>query len=258
MEWGGRMRLPVSSSQGWAAASTGAYDKAEQQLLASFIEPGAVVLDIGACFGLWTMPLAVVAKAAGCRVASFEPVPSNAEVLRLNIAANGLGAVIDVHEIALGSMAGVASLNVESARGGNAAIDAAGDLEPPGPATVTTAVARLDDLDIVPVGRPVVKIDVEGYEMDVLEGAGRFIADFRPVILGEFNPAWFSARRIPDSSLASWARQHRYVAYGVDARRRSIARDERTVHLAPRTYPVPSACPLLLLPVEMATPKGIL
>ncbi len=254
MVWGGTMQMPVSSSQAWTAAFTGSYDKAEQRLLTSFIEPGTLVLDIGACFGLWTVPLAIAAQGFGGRLISFEPVPMNAEALRRNVAANHLSSVVEIHRVALGAEPGEAILNVESVRGGNAAIGSGGGLEPPGSAKATATIVRLDDLCIASSGRSVIKIDVEGYEMDVLEGGSRFITESRPVILGEFNPDWFQERDVPGLQLEEWTRQNNYVAYRVGTKRRSPLGDERVIRLELMKSPVASSDSLLLLPAEGEQP----
>jgi FkbM family methyltransferase len=65
-------------------------------------KPDAVVLDVGANIGWWTIPLARRLARGGGRVVAFEPVPANRARLEWAIAANAVGAHVQVAAVALG------------------------------------------------------------------------------------------------------------------------------------------------------------
>lgn len=217
-----RVRLPASSEQSWVAAFTGAYDEKQVSLLVSHLRPGTVALDIGASLGLYTVQLAQGARTVGAKVIAIEPIPANAAIIRTNIELNGLGASARVVEVALGIEAGSVAMVVERGGLGNATVSTGvphgemdrhsshGNLGP----EVTIAVTPLDALPLEEAVS-VVKIDAEGYEMDILAGAEAFFARHRPVILAEFSEQWMRSRgRSPEEPFA-WAEDHGYDVHRV-------------------------------------------
>lgn len=130
MRMGHRMVAPTSSSQSWRAAFTGEYDDEIIRYLTAYIAPGALVLDIGASLGFYTIPMAIAARSLGAKVLAIEPIPANCSFLRQNIVRNGLGDVVDVIDVALGSSATTVDVHVEGSGAGNAAI--ADGVEPRG------------------------------------------------------------------------------------------------------------------------------
>lgn len=216
------MEVPANSAQSWIAAFTGAYDDAELDLLLSYIRRGSFVLDVGASLGFYAIPLAKAVKDLGGRLVAVEPVRGNCQVLRRNIALNGLGDVVSLLPVALGDKEERVLLHIETGGTGNATI--VSGLNPSqvahhdrqgGTGTAEHAdVRRLDNVEL-PVDGPaqacsLLKMDVEGFEMEMLEGASQFIAAHRPVIFGEFHPVWFETRGIDPSEPQRWAETNRY------------------------------------------------
>ena len=146
----------------------------ERSLLAGIVHPGMCVVDVGANIGYYLLMLERFVGKRG-RVICVEPSPDNVLELRRNIEANGFQNVV-LHEVAVGAARGRVGL-----RGGiNSGIAAAADggwevpLEP------------LDALVNGPVD--LVKIDVEGYEGQVLDGSADLIRRDRPVLFLEVHP----------------------------------------------------------------------
>jgi FkbM family methyltransferase len=221
-----RLHLPASSRQSWVAAFTGTYDRDEVALLASHLRPGTVALDIGASLGLYTVQLAEWARSLQARVIAVEPIPANAAIIRANIDRNGLGAYASVMELALGIEDSSVIMRVERGGLGNATV-ATGVAEAEMArhasngglgAGVEIAVKPLDSLSFdAPVS--VVKMDAEGFEMDILSGADRFIARYRPVIFAEFSEEWMLSRGRSLDDPFEWAAKHGYGVYKVAVER---------------------------------------
>ncbi len=137
------------------------------------VSAGELVLDIGANIGNHTLFLAAV---AGCEVHAFEPNPALCAALRQSIALNGLDGRVCLHETGLGRTRGRAHFGVSLPEnlGGQHLSLGDGELH----------VAPLDDFAFV---RPVaaIKLDVEGMEIDVLEGARQLLLRDRPLIYAE-------------------------------------------------------------------------
>jgi FkbM family methyltransferase len=147
------------------------------------IRPGDTVIDVGANVGYNTVYAAGRVGRSG-RVIAVEPAADNVRALRENIDANGLDNVT-VHPIAVGGAHEVRDLFV---RGDTSAVNS---LFPQSVyATVTSveqvAVERLDDL--VTGDANVVKIDVEGAELEVLGGMQRILAGSGIQLIVEWHP----------------------------------------------------------------------
>lgn len=159
----------------------------EPEVLAALLQRAGVgdtVVDIGANIGWFSLQLARRVGPAG-RVYAFEPEPGNHRRLCANARANGLG-WIEPHAVALGDRPGQALLHTTAFNGGMHRLYDSVCCE--GPA-IAVAVQRLDDL-LPPRSVSLVKIDVEGYEHAVLQGAQALLSTPpRPQVVSEYCPA---------------------------------------------------------------------
>ncbi|HZS62158.1 MAG TPA: FkbM family methyltransferase [Gemmatimonadaceae bacterium] len=155
-------------------ALTGRLDP-ELAMARRVLRPGAGIADIGANTGLWTY-----AMGRTTAVDAFEPLPGPARVLRA--LATTLPAA-RVHEVALSNREGEATLYVPYLNG-HPHSELARFAPPEGRYdTVVVPMRTLDSYSLRNVG--LLKIDVEGHELAVLEGARQTIASQRPVLLIE-------------------------------------------------------------------------
>ncbi len=136
----------------------------ERKFLSGHIAPGMTVLDIGANVGLYSLYIAELVGKQG-KVLAFEPDPSLFEAAAANIQQSGNGDVITLRKLALGSQTGTATLYRGNYNSGDNRLSAS----PTHQQSVQVAIARLDD---VVDGERVdfVKIDVQGWEAEVLRG----------------------------------------------------------------------------------------
>ena len=178
------MRLPVVAGRlrgrWWLPASrgkilrilNGTYEREQTRLFERHLRPGATVLDVGAHVGYYTLLSSVLVGGEG-RVHAFEPNPANAEFLRRHVRINRLSNV-HVEQAAVSDTAGTARFDFGTGSGTGRLADA-GALE--------VRTVRLDDHcaqhGLAPAA---LKIDVEGAELVVLEGARETLARHRPVI----------------------------------------------------------------------------
>jgi len=152
-------------------------------VLRRLIQPGMTVADVGANIGLLTLLMAW-ATGPGGKVIAFEPeaIPrSNLEKMKH---LNGLSWV-EVRDQAVGEKAGRLTFHVSDIIG-HSSLYALPEAEEA--RTVEVEVVRLDD--VAPAKRvDVVKIDVEGAELDVLAGMSGVIAKNPDLaIVAEFGP----------------------------------------------------------------------
>jgi FkbM family methyltransferase len=151
----------------------------EYYLLDHLVDPRRLAPDIGANEGIYSGRLAQLSPRTHC----FEPIPWFAAALRRK-----LGPEVTVHECALSSQPGNGVLRIpyrnDVEMHGTSTLEAGNPLQGSTHVReVQCALARLDDVIAEPVG--FAKIDVEGHELAVLEGAERILREDRPVLLIE-------------------------------------------------------------------------
>lgn len=148
------------------------YEKAFDDALLAVIQPGDTVWDVGANVGHYTRKFAEAAGRDG-KVVAFEPFPSN--VKRLRVGVDGLENVL-VLPIALGANTGTMAME-----GGSDLLGATSRLVE-GPASGAAAEVEIEMGDAVVTRQlaaapTVLKIDTEGFELDVLRGIPDRLAD---------------------------------------------------------------------------------
>lgn len=136
-------------------------------------DPAGRALDIGAWYGPWTYWLSKQVQ----HVDSFEPNPTVAAALRAGAADN-----VTVHEVALSDRAGEADLTLHTLGTGS---EGTASIVPgvEGVESIKVATGRVDDFEFTDVR--FMKIDVEGHEQAVINGALHTITDQHPVVFVE-------------------------------------------------------------------------
>jgi FkbM family methyltransferase len=161
------------------------FELAERAFVQRFLRPGMTVLDIGAHHGLYTL-LASKLVGPGGKVIAFEPSPRERRALRLNVGMNRCKNVL-IQEPALGNEVGETRLHVVDhlETGCNS-------LRPPALSGSTSLIpVRLTSLDHWLTEHNFesvhfIKLDVEGGELAVLQGAQALLQRRpRPIILAE-------------------------------------------------------------------------
>jgi FkbM family methyltransferase len=137
-----------------------------------------LVIDVGANRGQFC--LAVASAADGARIVAIEPIPTEADRLRRVMSGY---ASLTVIECAVGARAGIADLHLSSALDSSSLLAMTSLQEELFPAThpagvLPVEVRTLDEIAAeVPIGqRTLLKVDVQGCELQVFEGAPRTLA----------------------------------------------------------------------------------
>lgn len=191
----------------------GAHQRNELAMLSSFLRGGDHVLDIGAHIGTFTVPLARRVGAEG-RVDAFEALPQHVDILRRNTSADDLRQV-HVHHALLGNGDDLAL--TPSVRPGNSAetrYTSAAEGSEPDPAASPPASWTLDDWWHRHGGTVrLIKIDVEGMELDVLRGGESLLAGCRPMLYLEIHRRHLAQRRIPVAAIETLLQRHGYHVF---------------------------------------------
>lgn len=139
-------------------------------LLETRLSGGGTFLDVGANIGLVTIPLLSSTRAvAHC----FEPAPNNVTLLTRNLARHGLEERAQVHAVALHARQGIASLSLPATNAGDHHLG-----DDPTRIQVDVKAECLDDLltDVALVPPVVMKVDTQGAEVSVLQGAPKTLS----------------------------------------------------------------------------------
>lgn len=191
----------------------GAYEKQDYDELTRIMPVGGVFFDVGAHIGIYTLAMARAAGPTGS-VQSFEPNPPTFERLRHHVLQNELTNVC-LNQTAVGSAEGCATLNAPM-KENSAAASLLGTNMParfearPTEVQVTSldAYCRRHTFDRVDV----IKIDCQGYELQVLEGASNVLQTFRPRLLLEYDVDWLLAAGWSGRQLCSMLKAAGYVS----------------------------------------------
>lgn len=149
------------------------YELDQLKRVEKYIKKGDVILDVGANMGNHSLYWANEGKAK--KIYAFEPLPEAFDILKTNVEINNLQGKVIPLNIGLSSKKtnGRAFVLVDDNIGGTSiSQDPEGNLK----------LERLDDIIFDEQHIDLVKIDVEGHELYVLQGARNTLLKYKPVI----------------------------------------------------------------------------
>lgn len=144
------------------------YEKYETTMIMSQVNMNSVVLDVGANIGYYTLLLAKIVK----KVYAFEPDTENFKILEKNVEENNLTNVVLVNK-AVGDENTKVGIKKNTDNYGDSRVVVGNKID----------CVRLDDFIKEQVD--LIKIDVQGFEPKVIEGAKKIIKKDRPILFIE-------------------------------------------------------------------------
>ena len=181
----------------------GELERGTRLLIQRLLKPGDVFVDVGANLGLHTLAAARAMQGRG-NIIAFEPFEPTKRLLEKSVWINGFSEITEIHQAAVSNFTGHQKLFLGATSGHHSLFPL--DV-PSGLASqpVEVPLVRLDD--VIQAGQKVtlIKIDVEGAELEVLESAASvikhtpdiaFIVEFGPTHLkrtGHSTQQWLSA-----------------------------------------------------------------
>lgn len=166
----------------WIGANIffGNFENDETKLLTSLVAKNATILDVGANIGYYSIMLAKHASVG--MVYSFEPSSREHDLLLKNISINALQNIKPFKQ-ALGAKVGTEKLFIDELNyGANSLLETSHtrQFEQVNVSTIDEIIQREGATTV-----NLIKIDVEGWEYEVLKGAQKVIEQFRPLIFFE-------------------------------------------------------------------------
>jgi len=224
------VRLPSIQDTMWIDFDFGVVNSlpSEDRLLAAFIgaiRPGQTIFDVGSFVGSYAIPAA--RRVGSGRVYAFEPAPASAELLRLHCRMNDVDHQVVVVEAACSEREGSVEMTVwptgsTTWASGNALRNVYPRSEAT-PLSVMVKCMRLDDfVRTVGTGPDVIKIDVEGAELWVLEGARETLRSRRPLVFLEIHSFAWSLFNTDESRLRTFLSDVRYALLDLEPPHRPL------------------------------------
>jgi FkbM family methyltransferase len=229
--FGIRVHFPRNSMMFHVACDEGMYEWDNLRVLQAFAAEDTVVFDVGANIGLMAVPL--LATKPRIIVHSFEPSPNSLPYLRRTVEGGGFGERWKLIEKAVGAEVGNVELHL--ADEANGAFDGVRNTERVAIGRSVKVPLTTLDAEWEAAGQPpisLIKIDVEGAERSVLNGAAACIARNLPAILVEWNASNLAAFECDPAWLLHFGAGNRYSLFSVPNLARVASARELTAQMA--------------------------
>ena len=183
-----RSLFEIEADAGYATHIASRFEPHTVNLLNALTDANSSILDVGANIGMTSIAMAQMAQLG--RVVAVEPVKAAFDMLRGNVERAGLGN-ISFHNFALGDRTGSVVMQGSRDNASGSFVADRHTIEDSEHFLETVTMKRLDDawpqfgmarLDLI-------KIDVEGCEIDVLTGAKEVLRRYHPNVMLEMNYA---------------------------------------------------------------------
>ena len=210
-EFHGKFFVDARSALFRRIARDGYYEPELTKLCSEHIQPEEDVLDIGANIGFHSVFFARIVTTG--RVLAIEPTSHAHSRLVRNLEFNDVRNKVEVHHGAVSDLAGTESIKVIQGREEFSTLGKMAHQAVQGEKWVEelTSCDTVDALvlryDIKP---KFIKLDVEGFEHRVLQGATDTLKQYRPVILAELSNALLSKNGSSASAVVEWLTQAGY------------------------------------------------
>jgi FkbM family methyltransferase len=181
LPWGDDLVVSAGDAIGRSILTLGVHELVVSEVLWRLVDPGETCLDVGANLGYMTSLLSARVGSPG-RVHAFEPHPTVFARLKRNLANFTKREAVTIYDNAVGAVDGIADLFESSDfaenEGTSSLVMANGEALPQLPKH-RVSLRRLDSLFAEDDAIGLMKIDVEGGELDVLTGATRLLTGHR-------------------------------------------------------------------------------
>jgi len=142
----------------------GEYQKKQRDAILEFVNRDGYAIDIGAHVGFWLRDMCKQFK----HVYAFEPIEEVRQCLARNVGAENYS----TYSVGLGAKNDVIKVNYNPAETGNTHASKDGNQ--------TITIRKLDDMNLPKIDY--IKVDTEGFEIEVLKGGEKMIEKYKPFI----------------------------------------------------------------------------
>jgi FkbM family methyltransferase len=162
-----------------------------------YLKPGFVAVDIGAYIGTYS----ILAARHGVDVYAFEPNPFIYRDLVENLEINQVIKRVKAMNIGISNVNADSNLEIGQQRRGSGSVISSAKSD----TSLSIHLSKLDDIMPADVPISIMKIDTEGTELDIIKGASKLIAKWRPALIIE------SLDEFHQTNIAEYLRQFQYT-----------------------------------------------
>lgn len=239
LPWLAGLRLPMRRGDSGLTGNyyLGLQEFKDMAFALHLLRPGDLFVDVGANLGSYSL---LASGVAGSRCLAFEPVPATCERLRQALALNGLSDRATARNLALGSPTQVASGARLAFSADRDCCNSFVDASYPGH-KIFVDVSSLD-AECAGLTPTLIKVDVEGFERDVLQGASATLAAdslLAVIIEGQTEPVNEILRRAGFRDVSYDPLRRELLPIGAYTPNRLWIHDSRLVETAERLRSAP-------------------
>jgi FkbM family methyltransferase len=182
-------------------------DDEDMRCVQQLVTPGAVICDIGANYGYYSLSLAAALKRR-CHIYSIEPDPDNYKRLCDHISLNNMNEIVEAYSVGVSDRSETVSMHRPKANSGHSAVN-------PNGKNKGINLGKLDDFfnEHQIEQCDLLFLDVEGYEERALCGAKSTISRCRPIIFVELFPPVMKSQGSSPQSVAGILGKYDYQIY---------------------------------------------
>ncbi len=206
-------------------------EQTDLELLTKLLEPGQTFIDCGANVGIWSLVAASVVQPSG-KIYAFEPNPSTFKKLSDNVSLAKYKKNINLISSAVGNEQKSMSFHCDAAHN-ISHITNSPDLN-----SIRVSVVTIDSVLETNIVHGI-KIDVEGFELECLQGAESTLKKYSPWLCVEFNTLLAKVNKLSDWDV------HQYLkGLGYVCRQFKDALDYSSLSILPDTWVTTGYCNL--------------
>jgi FkbM family methyltransferase len=198
---------PIRLSPQFAGAAWESIERESYERFVNMIGPGEIVYDVGASIGTYTI-LALQKSAPDGRVVAYEPVELTRDSMMRHLEWNLVGSRAIVRPVCCGLNNRDGDLYFLPGE----MIGNSGLVPIPGAQTRVVPVRSLDSevasLGLVPT---IIKIDVEGWEFQVLKGGELTLTRYHPTLFLSLHPAVLAQWHLTPEDVCAWLEERGYT-----------------------------------------------
>lgn len=159
----------------------------EYEFLRQILKPNSIFVDVGGGIGTYSI---FVAKLINGSIHTFEPLQENLQIIKKNLKANCVESKVQLNPVALSSKEGYCSFQKEATLFLSRIKTSASGLNPDSndnlvKTTTLDSYCSQKGIDFIDV----IKIDVEGHEIEVIKGANKILSKNKiGIVILEVNP----------------------------------------------------------------------
>ena len=187
------------NSQFWKQVESGQWEPETFKILDRFCKPNKTFIDIGA----WNGVCSLYASEKGTYCYAIEPDPKALKLLTKNVQLNK--ADIDIHPICISNINGEISLNTQYDSGFGNSMSSILDrgLVVDSVKVKSMTLEKFIELNGINIDNVcLIKIDIEGGEVALINQAKEFLSKYKPTIYLSLHPVWFPNGDADTNSIA--------------------------------------------------------